>query len=346
MMPETQRVIMAALIFAGAFVVAQVVMFLLRRSNRITSHTRTDLDDILIKAIRRPVYIAAFLTGGFLALRELLPDLRLVSYGYPDAAMVLVAIWGAYTLNRVMRALFTWHEEQSIATGDTGRLGLFAFLRAALTVTVWGLALLLVLNNFGVDVTAMLAGFGIAGVAIALALQNTLSSVFSTLALALDKPIRQGDFIELEDGTDGFVEEIGMRSTRIRTYSNNIIIVPNTQLAEMQIKNYYLPKQEVSVVVPITVSYENDLDRVEEVTMACAADFLNKHSDTVDDFEPIIRFDAFGASAIEGRVILRAERFLDHTSIRHEFIKTLKRVYEEEGIEIPYTQYDVHLKKA
>jgi small-conductance mechanosensitive channel len=343
MIPTPNQIIVAILILAGAYIASVAVMFVLRRSSVVTKRTQTTLDEAIVKVISRPVHLIFLAGGAILALRHMYPDLSYQDYGYEALAVVVFGILGTYGLNRLVRGVLRWYEAHKVENGGS-HAGLFGFIDSIVTVAMWGLALLLFLKYFGVDVSALLAGFGIAGVAVAFALQNTLSGLFSTMYLAVDKPLRPGDFVELDEGTTGFVEEVSMRSTRIRTRANNIVIVPNTKLANMVIKNYFLSDRAVRARLEFSVGYDSDLEHAEETAKQLVRDILAEEFDGADE-EPTIRFTSFGDSAINGIVIVKVTTFDDQFAVKHKLIKRMKTVFAKEGISMPYPQRDVHLIK-
>jgi small-conductance mechanosensitive channel len=201
---------------------------------------------------------------------------------------------------------------------------------------------LLVLSNLGISITPLITALGVGSLAVALALQPTLSNLFAGVQISLAKPIRVGDFVELESGAKGYVEDIGWRYTRIRELPNNLVIVPNGRVAEMIVTNYALPEPEQAALVQLGVAYGSDLAKVERVTCEVAREVLREVEGGIPNFEPFIRYHTFGESSINFTVILRVKAFPDRFLITHEFIKRIKARYDSEGIEIPFPQRVVH----
>ncbi|MBI2579226.1 MAG: mechanosensitive ion channel family protein [Candidatus Aenigmarchaeota archaeon] len=329
--------ILAAAIVA-VFVVASklFVIFLERVVLRITSKTKTALDDAILKAVKKPLYIGIILAGVFLAI----DSLNYVDI-YLDAIKAgFTVIWvllGAYTASRVLKAFFSWYATE-IAQKTKTKLDetMMPIIRKILNVFIYAIALMIILKGFGVEITPLVAGLGIGGLAIALALQDSLANLFSGAFMVSDKIIKAGDFIELEGGIKGFVEEIGWRTTKVRTLPNNLVIIPNSKIANSTITDYSAPIEEMSVVVPVGVAYDSDLGKVEKMTIEVAKDTLKNVAGGKKDFEPFIRYNAFGDSNINFSVILRVEKFVDQYLVVHEFIKALKKRYDEEEIEISF----------
>ena len=204
------------------------------------------------------------------------------------------------------------------------------------SIIIYIIAVVIILGYFQLDITPLIAGVGVGALAIGLALQSTLANFFAGLHILSDQPIRVGDFIELEKDTSGFVEDIGWRSTRIKTMTDNLIIVPNGKLADSTILNYSLPKQDMNIWVPCGVSYEADLQKVERVTIEVAKEIQQNSPGAVKDFEPLFRYREFGDSNIDFIAILRVEEPMKRYIVKNEFIKKLKKRYDEEGIEISW----------
>jgi small-conductance mechanosensitive channel len=205
---------------------------------------------------------------------------------------------------------------------------------------------MVILNSLGVSVTAPLAAIGIGGIAIAFALQSTLSDFLSGVYLMADRPVRVGDYIKLESGQEGYVTDIGWRSTKIRELPNNIIVVPNSKLAGAIVTNYYLPEPEMACLVQVGVSYDSDLEKVERVTIDVGKKVLKKVTGGVPEFEPFIRYHTFSDFSINFTVILRVKEYVDKYLLTHEFIKELHKRFKKEGIVIPYPIRTIYTHKA
>ena len=199
-----------------------------------------------------------------------------------------------------------------------------------------GTGLLVLLGTLGISITPIIASLGITSLAVALALQPTLENFFSGVQLVIDKPIRVGDFIELESGDQGFVEKIGWRSTWVKMLPNNMIVIPNSQLSKSRIINYFYPEKELSVPVEVGVHYGSDLEKVEQVTLDVARQILKSHEWGIDDYETFVVFHTFDQSSINFTVMLRAKEYFNRFWVKSAFIKALHQRYAEEGIVIPY----------
>ena len=205
---------------------------------------------------------------------------------------------------------------------------------------------MIVLDNLGISLTPIVTTLGIGSLAVAIGLQDTLGNFFAGLHIKADRPIQIGHYIRLEGGQEGYVEQIGWRSTRIRMLPNNLVVVPNNKLVQSIITNYYLPEKELGVLVQVGVHYGSDLEKVERVTCEVAKEVLKTVPGGVASFEPFIRYHTFNQSSIDFSVVLRAREFTDNFLIKHEFIKRLQARYRKEGIVIPFPIRTVHLQPS
>lgn len=205
---------------------------------------------------------------------------------------------------------------------------------------------LIILYSLGIPIGPVLTGFGIGGLAVALALQDTLANFFSGVHILLSRQIRPGDYIRLDSGEEGYVVDITWRNTVIRELPNNLIIVPNSRISKAIIKNYYFPEKELSITIPVGVSYDSDLDKVEKVVIEVAKDVMVNVTGGVPEFEPVVRFHTLADFSINFNVILRVREFLDQYYVRHEFIKRLIARFREEGIVIPYPVRLIYMREV
>lgn len=201
---------------------------------------------------------------------------------------------------------------------------------------------MILLENLGVRLTAVWTTLGIGSVAVALALQDTLSNFFAGVYLRLDRPLRLDDYIKLESGEEGFIVQQGWRSARMRTLQNNVVVVPNAKLASAIVTNYSLPDTRMSLLVPIKVSSNSDPNRVEQVLVEEATRAANEIPGLLADPAPFVRFmPGFGELSLDFTLICRVQSFTDQFLAQHELRKRILNRFREEGIEMP--QQDVHV---
>ncbi len=322
----------ASIILVGSILFAYIVrLFLNKYISKLTARTQTDLDDKIFDAVKGPLVVIIIVAGFYISLQSLSV---VASYkNWLDRIYIVITIIiVALLVTKLLSLLITsWFKVQK-KFEKTPKL-----LTKIVNVVIYLIAFLMILDVFSIEITPLLATVGLGGLAIGLALQATLSNFFAGLHILSDKPIVIGDFIEIpEANITGFVEDIGWRSTRIRTLPNQVIIVPNTKLAESIIINDSLPEEEIAALVQVGVAYTSDLRKVERVTIEVAREIQKTVQGAVKTFEPFIRFHTFGDSNINFSVILRVEKFVDRHLVIHEFIKALKERYDKEKIEISW----------
>ncbi len=203
-------------------------------------------------------------------------------------------------------------------------------------VVVLSIGLLIVLDSLGVSIAPLLTALGVGGLAVALALQDTLSNLFAGIHILASKKVQPGDFVRLDTGQQGYVVDINWRNTIMRELPNNLVIVPNAKLASSILTNFNQPEQEMSVLVQVGVSYDSDLEQVERVTIDVGKQVMETVTGAVATHEPFIRYHTFNDSSIDFSVILRGKEFTDQYLLTHEFIKRLHDRYRREGITIPF----------
>jgi small-conductance mechanosensitive channel len=183
----------------------------------------------------------------------------------------------------------------------------------------------------------MIAGLGLGGLAVALALQPTLSNFFAGTQIVSDRVVRVGDYIELDNGViRGYVTDVGWRSTRMRTPFNNLVIIPNSRLADSVITNYHGPNMELAVIVNAGVSYSSDLAHVEGIALTVAREVIQDLDEAVKTFEPWFGYEEFGESNINFWVWLQAKNRIASFRVKSELIKRLHARFDQEGITINY----------
>lgn len=203
---------------------------------------------------------------------------------------------------------------------------------------------LIILILLDVPIAPLITAFGVGGLAVALAFQDTLSNLFSGLYVLASKQVKPGDYIKLDSGEEGYVTDITWRNITVRTLPNNVVVVPNSKMASAIMTNYHWPAQEMSVMVEVGVGYRSDLQEVEEITLEVAKQVLQEVQGGVAGYEPLFFYREFSHFRVEFTVILRVDEFTDQYRLKHEFIKRLHRRYEEKGIEIPIPIPSIYLE--
>lgn len=304
------------------------VMF--RRLIKFSMKTSWKGDEIIIDAIRSPFLLWVIICGVFLALNTVDVPVRFKIIIDKVLLSILIFSITLVIANIATRFITVYGSRVGAAVPVTG-------LTQNITKTaIILIGFMILLNSLGITITPLITTLGIGGVAVALGLQETLSNLFAGFHITLAKQVRVGDFIKLESGEEGYVEDIGWRSTKVRMLPNNVVLVPNSKLAQSILTNYYLPAKELAVLVQVGVHYDSDLKHVEKVTCEVAKEVMKTVTGGIPEFDPFIRYHTFGDFSINFTVILRAKEFVDNYLVKHEFIKRLHERYRKEGIIIPY----------
>ena len=328
------------LILISFLLLAKIVHFILVKYVRgLAARTKTDVDDTILEILTKPLSIFIVFAGLYFALKSLSglePYAPYIDGVFFVGTVLLVSL----ILSQISRVLLDLWLRVQKRYEKMPKL-----MSHVVAVFIYLIAFLVILSHYNIEITPLLVGYGLGGIAVALALQNTLSNLFAGLHIISDRPINFGDYIAIEGGLSGFVEDIGWRSTRIRTLPNTLVIVPNSKLAESVITNYSLPVLEMSAVIQCGVAYGSDLEKVERVTIDVAKQILETVPGAVKTFEPFTRYHTFGDSNINFSIILRVEEPAAKYIVIHEFIKALKARYDKEGIEISWPVRKVYYGK-
>lgn len=202
---------------------------------------------------------------------------------------------------------------------------------------------MIVLDNLGISLTPIITSLGIGSLAVAIALQDTLGNLFAGLYINADRPIRIGDYIRLENGQEGYVKRIGWRSSHIRALQNNTIVVPNSKLAQTIITNFHLPEKRMALLISVSVSYDADPQRVEEILVEEAKQAVGDVEGLLGHPEPFVRFiPGFGDVSLGFTLICQVREFVDQYWVRHELRKRILKRFQKEGLQdaiCPLSQY-------
>ena len=219
-----------------------------------------------------------------------------------------------------------------------------ALVRVLFTV----LAITIVLEHNHITLTAIWTTLGVGSVAVALALQDTLSNLFAGLYLLADRPVSPGDYIKLDGGQEGYVLHIGWRSTRMRTQSNNIVFVPNSTMAKAVIINYSLPELRVSVAVTVRVAYGSDPTRVEKALLDVAREAAQGGlGGLLLNPPPSVSLNpGFGDSSLDFSLGVSVRSFEDQVPVQSELRKRILARFSKEGIQVPFPTRTVALDPA
>lgn len=325
---------LVGIVFLSLLLSLLLKRLIVSRIAKALGRTKFKLDSLLVASINWPLTIIVLLLHIVLFERLLVGyELEIAGFNELSPRLVQLLLIGAlvFFADRFLVGLIQTYANSSDVLRTSQ--GIIAGLVRGL---VLGIGLLIALGTLGIAITPIVASLGITSLAVALALQPTLTNFFSGMQLVIDKPIRVGDYIELDSGEQGFVEKIGWRTTWIKMLPNNIVIMPNSVLSESKIINYFYPEKELSVPVEVGVHYDSDLEHVEQVTLEVARAILAEHEWGVTEYNTFVVFHTFDSSSINFTVMLRVKEYFNRFFVKSDFIKALHKRYREEGIVIPY----------
>jgi small-conductance mechanosensitive channel len=335
-----QIAVAVALIAFGCIAGFIADRILANRLARIPLILRWAPNRILFGALRGAVFVWSTLLGMRAAMLVIPLEPRFDAIA-KDLMLAIVLLLATVVLARITVGFVTYYAHR--ADGVAASTSIFANIAR---IVVFALGILIVLQSLGISITPALAALGVGGLAVALALQDTLSNIFAGLHIIASNQVQSGDYVRLSQNEAGFVTDINWRNTTIRSLDNNMVIVPNARLASSVVTNYGQPEPEMAVLVEVGVSYDCDLDHVERVTIDVARDVNQDIAGGVPAFDPFIRYHTFGPYRIDYTVILRAQQFADQYLLKHEFVKRLHRRFQAEGIRIPFPVSTVQMEES
>ncbi len=339
-----QKIIVELLIATAVWLLSSAWLLWLRRIGlraltRLTRTTEGKLDDLALPAFRFPSLLWCLVLGVYIGLTAGPAIPPRIEQLVNDALVIVLILSVTIAVGRFLAASLASYAD---------RLGLEVAVTGLTTALVKGVVYLcgalVLLNTLGISITPILTTLGVGGLAVALALQGSLANLFAGIHILVEKPIHVGDYIKLESGQEGYVVDIGWRTTRIRVLANNMVVVPNAKLAESIVTNYHLPEKRMSVLIPISVSYESDPTRIEAILVEEAIFAIGHVPGLLAEPAAFVRFiPGFGESSLDFTLIVQVNEFVDQYLVQHELRKRIFARFQKEGIEIPFPQRVVHL---
>jgi small-conductance mechanosensitive channel len=330
----------AVIAFLSILALFAIRFILFKILHRWTSGTKTRLDNIIIGSLRLPSLYWCIAIGIYIgiALSEIpVKYIHYLNKGIDVIIILSITIAAANLSGRLFR---NYIETSNLPIPTTGLA--YGIIKG----TIYIIGFLIVLNILGVSIAPLLTALGVGGLAVALALQDTLANLFAGIHILMEKSIRIGDFVKLETGQEGYIEDITWRTTRVRMLPNNTVIIPNSTLAKSIVINYYLPEKRMSLLIPVGVSYASDPERIEEILVDEAKKSVNEIPGLLGDPEPFVRFiPGFGNSSLDFTLICQVQEFVDQYLAQHELRKRIFKRFQREGIEIPFPHRTVYVRE-
>ena len=321
------------LVAAGAWVLMRIVV-------RMTARTKGDFDDRVLAVVHRPFAFFLGLVAAGAVLVRVASRLGPAELQWTQRFLAALAIGtAAWVLVGVVRLLLEAAGKKRPRILPATHVG-----RRLLAVIVYTAAFLMVLQQFGIAITPLLTGLGIAGLAAALALQDTLSNFFAGISIQTGRALQPGHFVRVEDKKlEGYVSEVGWRTTAIRTLAGNTIVIPNAELAQAVITDFYLPAPDLGFGIDVLVNFDADPARVMEILVEEAREVQKANDGVVKDQPPHARLAAIEPYALRFNVSIRLKEYVAQYSVQQDLLLRIVARFRREGIRIPYPtshQYD------
>ena len=321
----------------GLFFLRAISGRFLHRWARLTG---SGIDEIIIKTLRLPSLFWCLAIGLYIGVA--LSDLtdRYVFYINRTVYIVIILSATVAASNLAGKIFRNYIGRTSFPIPATGLA--YGVLKGTILVVGFVIAL----SFLGVSIAPLITAMGVGGLAVALALQDTLSNLFAGMHILMEKAIRVGDFIRLEAGQEGYVEDITWRTTRIRMLPNNVVVIPNNKLSQSVVTNYFLPEKRMSLSLSVGVSSASDPDRVETLLLDEANKAIGEVDGMLAEPEPSVRLiPGFGQGTLDFTLTCQVREFIDQFPVQHELRKRIIRRFREEDIETGPAQKVVYLLK-
>ncbi|MEH2421989.1 MAG: mechanosensitive ion channel family protein [Nostoc sp.] len=322
-------------ILAGllAGIIGEKVIF--KKLEIFVTNKRIAGSKIIFHSLHRMTFLWFVIAGFFWAILSapLKPDIAIVLQKILTIALL-------FSVTLVLARLTAGFVNLFIRKAEGVPTSLISNLAKAI---VFVLGTLIVLQTVGVEITPIITTLGVGGIAVGLALQDTLANLFSGFYLIISKQVRTGDYVKLDAGHEGYVIDISWRNTTIKEISNNIVIVPNSKLSSAIFTNYHLPAKEITLTMDVGVSYNSDLEEVERVTVEVAKEVMHEIAPELKESEPYIRFHTFNDFSIDFTLYMRVSEYFDQRIGKHLFVKKLHKRYQQAGIIIPFPIREVNV---
>jgi len=328
----------ALIILVGLIIIFKIFKtIILRRLAKLAEKTKTEIDDAIIevfKTIRPPfyIYLAFYIAIQFLTFTGIVKNI---------IAAVLI-IWIVYLAVKAAQIFIDVLFRKKLDEGERGTKSAVSAVKMIAKVVLWSFGLLLILSNLGVNITSLVAGLGIGGIAIALAVQNILSDLFSSLAIYFDKPFVVGDYIVIGKHS-GNVEKIGIKTTRVRSLQGEEIIISNQELTSARVQNFKKMKKR-RITFNFGVLYETPQEKLEKIPETVKK--ILEATDKVDFDRTHLK--EFGDSALIFEVVFYIESadYTKYMDAQHKINLEINKAFAQEGIGMAYPTQTIHINKS
>jgi MscS family membrane protein len=334
----THPAVMAAFWIIGGIILAVASIIIINILETLAERKKLETTAAIIAELRILLAAAFLLAGIYVGIIWAGVQQKWV-YGFLKTLIIAVSAYCVISISTTLIQKWLVRIVRKTPTrSDDNFLSLFqGFFKLAILI----LAFALILTNWGIHVTALIAGLGIAGLAVGLALQGTMANILGGLALIIDDTFNVGDTIHLDTGETGEIIHVGLRSTKILTDDAQLIVMPNSALANAKITNFSLPTPHLRIVIDVNVAYGSNANKVRKILLGS----LKGVKDVMKHPEPIVHFKDMAESALQFQLKFFIDDYRNRHNLRSEVVQ---RVYENlqlAGIDIPFPTRTLYMKK-
>jgi small-conductance mechanosensitive channel len=299
---------------------------------KLAQKTRTNLDDEAIKLADNPLFYTIIFLGFYIAF-DFISLSGKVDRFIKGLIFVAITIMMMVFVYRFINLLLKGYSRRIDARGESS-LGqeFMPLMEKIVSIFVFAMGLIIILRHFNYDIFSLVTALGVGSLAIGLAAKETLSNMIAGFAIMIDRPFRPGDRIELSSGEIGDVTEIGLRSTKIKTFDHTIIVVPNAELVNYKVINQSYPDQLIKGKIELGIAYGSDIARAKEVMIEVARSVPHVLSDP----PPAVYFINFGDSSLDLLMRFWVESYANLFETKDRINMLINERFKEEGIEIPF----------
>ncbi|ELR96589.1 mechanosensitive ion channel family protein [Gloeocapsa sp. PCC 73106] len=291
----------------------------------LASRTPWEGDELILRSFKN-VIIFWFILGGLTISTNIFPLPGTLRQLIIKSIIICFLASATLVIYRLAISFIRLYSRQ-----EDGSATITSLFENITKLVVFTLGFLIILQSIGIGITPLITALGVGGISVGLALKGPLENLASGITIITSKKVRPGDYIKLSSGEEGYVTDVELKYTVIQKITGNLQIIPNAQLISSSFTNYGLPEKKMLLPIEVGVSYDSDLEKVEAVTLAVAREVIED-----SDYQPFLCYNRFGYFSINFTVFLQVSDYFEQLTIRHKFIKTLHKRYQEEGIVIPF----------
>lgn len=343
--PGGEFAVFAVMFIALTIIFRLALAVLLKIISHLVGKTKTTLDDRVLDAVDDYLLPAAFLTALYISLELIYPELTLGQFSEFEVYVMLIVSVAGLAVSEVIDVFLVWYGiEIQPRKRKVSKKNVFPFVRNVVKILILVVIAIFILQRMGVDTTAIITGLGVGGLAVALALQDTLSNFFGGVHLLVDKPFREMDYIRVDDSYEGTIERVGWRTTKMTTLGRNEIVIPNSKLSNSVIENFSSPKENCGVYYTIGVDYKEDIEKVEKI-LKKSLEKIEKKNENMVPGTVWLRFDSFGDFSLNFKFGYMVRGYTNKYGVWRDVAHEIFYAFKKNKISIPFPVMSIIQRK-